>query len=104
MLATSSTHRDVLIRALSLICVKISTTSEGLIHMMITDKATCIVFSANDLPLESFDRTRSIYISVVCSGHKVTSLLLDNGYALNVCPLATIVALDFTPSVFGPST
>ena len=72
--------------------------------MMITDKATCIVFSANDLPLESFDRTRSIYISVVCSGHKVTSLLLDNGYALNVCPLATIVALDFTPSDFGPFT
>ena len=71
---------------------------------MITDKATCIVFSANDLPLESFDRTRSIYISVVCSGHKVTSLLLDNGYALNVCPLATIVALDFTPSDFGPFT
>ena len=29
---------------------------------------------------------------------------MDNGYALNVCPLATVVALDFAPSDFGPFT
>ena len=30
--------------------------------------------------------------------------LLDNGSALNVCPLATAIALGFAPSDFGPST
>ncbi|RVW45818.1 hypothetical protein CK203_086297 [Vitis vinifera] len=72
--------------------------------MMIDDRATCIVFSADDLPPEGFDHTCSLYISVVCSDHKVSSVLLDNGFALNVCPLATVVALGFAPSDFGPST
>ena len=29
---------------------------------------------------------------------------MDNGSALNVCPLATAIALGFAPSDFGPST
>ena len=104
MLATSSTHRDALIRALSQICVETSTTLEGLIHMMTTDRATCIVFSADDLPPEVSDHTRLFYISVICLGHRVPSILLNNGSTLNVCPLATIIALGFAPSDFGPST
>ena len=32
------------------------------------------------------------------------SVLLDNGSALNVCPLVTTIALGFSPSDFGPST
>ncbi|KAL6330595.1 hypothetical protein AAG906_003202 [Vitis piasezkii] len=72
--------------------------------MMTVNRATCIAFSTDDLPSEGFDHTHPLYITVVCSGHKVPSILLDNGSALNVCPLATIVALGFAPSDFGPST
>ena len=72
--------------------------------MMTADRATCIVFSTDDLPPEGSGHTCFLYITVVCSGHKVPSIVLDNGSALNVCPLATIVALGFTPSNFGPST
>ena len=32
------------------------------------------------------------------------SVLLDNGFALNVCPLVTAIALGFSPDDFGPST
>ena len=103
-MATSSTHRDALIRALSQIRVETSTTPEGLIHMMTTDRATCIVFFADDLPLKGSDHTRPFYIIVVCSGHRVPSILLDNGSTLNVCPLATAIALGFAPLDFGPST
>ncbi|RVW72389.1 hypothetical protein CK203_056262 [Vitis vinifera] len=101
LLATSSTHRDALIQALSQIRVETSTTLEGLIHMMTTDRATCIVFSADDLPLKGSDHTRPFYIIVVCSGHRVPSILLDNGSTLNVCPLATAIALGFAPLDFG---
>ena len=104
LLVTSSTHRDALVQALSQIRVETFTTPEGLIHMMIVDRATCIVFFVDDLPPEGFDHTRPLYITVVCSGHRVSSILLDNSIALNVCPLATVVALGFAPSVFGPST
>ena len=37
------------------------------------------------------------------SGRRVPSVLLDNGSALNVCPLVTAIALGFSPSDFGPS-
>ena len=62
LLATSSTYRDALIRALSQIRVETSTTLEGLIQMMTVDRSTCIVFSVDDLPLEGFDHTRPLYI------------------------------------------
>ena len=45
-----------------------------------------------------------LYIIVGYSGHKVPFVLLDNGSALNVCPLATAIALGYAPSDFGPST
>ncbi|RVW58211.1 Transposon Tf2-12 polyprotein [Vitis vinifera] len=35
---------------------------------------------------------------------RVPSVLLDNGSALNVCPLVTAIALGFSPDDFGPST
>ena len=65
---SSSTHRNALIRALSQIRVETTTTPEGLIHMMTADRATCIVFLDDDLPLEGSDHTRPLYISVGCSG------------------------------------
>ncbi|RVW88482.1 hypothetical protein CK203_043877 [Vitis vinifera] len=37
-------------------------------------------------------------------GLRVPSVLLDNGSTLNVCPLATTIALGFAPSDFGLST
>ena len=61
---------------MSPIHVETSTTPERLIHIMIADRVTCIMFSANDLPLEGFDHTRLLYISVVCSGHRVPSVLV----------------------------
>nr|CAN67531.1 hypothetical protein VITISV_043078 [Vitis vinifera] len=38
------------------------------------------------------------------SSHRVSSVLLDNGSALNICPLATAIALGYGPSDFRPST
>ena len=84
LLASSSTHRDALTRALSQIRVSTTTTPEGLIHMMTAGKASCIVFSDDDLPSEGSDHTRPLYISIGCSGRRVPFVLLDNGSALNV--------------------
>ncbi|RVW96013.1 hypothetical protein CK203_027698 [Vitis vinifera] len=50
LLISSSTHRDALIQALSQIRVETTTTPEELIHMVMAGKATCIVFSNDDLP------------------------------------------------------
>ena len=104
LLASSSTHCDALIQGLSQIRVETTTSLEGLIHMMTAGKATCIVFSDDDLPPEGSNHTRPLYISIGCSGRRVPSVLLDNNSTLNVCPLAIAIAIVYAPSDFGPST
>ena len=72
--------------------------------MMMAGRATRIVFSNDDLLPKGSDHTRPLHISIGCSGRRVSSVILDNGSALNVCPLATAIALGYAPSDFGPST
>ena len=72
--------------------------------MLIVGRASCIVFSKDDLSPEGSDHSRPLYISVGCLGHRVPSVLLDNGSALNVCPLATAIALGYGLTYFEPST
>ena len=72
--------------------------------MLTTDRASCIVFSKGDLPPEGSDHTQPLHISVGCLSRRVPSVLLDNGSALNVCPLATTIALGYGPTDFEPST
>ena len=81
-----------------------TTLPEGLIHMLTVGRATCIVFSEDDLPPKGSDHTRPLHISVGCLGRRVPSVLLDNGSALNVCPLATAIALGYGPTDFESST
>ena len=71
---------------------------------MTADRATGIVFSDDDLTLEGSDHVRPSFIDVACSGRRVWSVLLDNGSALNVCPLVTAIVLGFSLTNFGPSS
>ena len=104
LLASSTTHRETLIRALSWIRVDMTTSPEGLIHMLTTGRASCVVFSEDDLPPEGSDHTRPLHISVSCLGRRVPSVILNNGSALNVCPLVTAIALGYGATDFEPST
>ena len=93
-----------MIQALSQIRVEASTSPKGLIHMMMAGTTTCIIFSDDDLPPKGSNHARPLYISISCLGRRVPYVLLDNGSALNVCPLVTAIALGYAPSNFGPST
>ena len=95
LLASSITHRDALIRALSQIRIETATTLEGLIRFPTADRATCIVFSNDDLPPEGSNHVQPLFIDVAYSGHQVSSVLQDNGFASNVCLLVTAIALGF---------
>lgn len=104
LLASSNIHRDALIRAMSKIMVKTTTTPDGLIHMMTVSRTTCIMFADDDLLPNGSDHTHSLYISIGCLDHRVPYVFLDNGLALNIYPLATAIAFGYAPSDFGPST
>ena len=103
-MASSSIHRDALVKALGQIRVDTTTTPEGLIHILTADKATCIIFSDDDLTPEGLDHVRPLDIDVAYLSRRVPSILLDNGSTLNVYPLVTSIALGFSPTDFGPST
>ena len=66
LLASSTAHMDALIRSLSRIRVESAISNDGLIHMLTADRATCIVFSADDLPVGGSDHTMPLYITVGC--------------------------------------
>ena len=70
--------------------------------MLIINKATCIIFFVDDLPPRVSNHTLHLYNFFGCSKHQVLSVLFDNDYTLNVCPLATTVVLGFEPSNFEP--
>ena len=72
--------------------------------MLTVDRATCIVFSVDDLPIGGSDHTLHFYIFVSCSKHCVPSIILDNGSILDVYPLATSVAFGFETSNFKSSS
>ena len=72
--------------------------------MLTFDRATCIIFSTNDLLLGGSDHTLPLYIFAGCSRHRGLFILLDNRSALNICPLATAVALGFGPLDFESSS
>ena len=93
-----------MIRDLSRIRVDTTTSPEGLIYMLTTGRASCIVFSEDDILQEGLDHTRTLHISVGFLGRHVPSILLDNGSAINVCPLATTISLGYGPTNFEPST
>ena len=103
LLASSSTHRDAMVRALTRIQVDSATSPEAMVHLMTADRASSIVFSESDLPPAGASHTRALYITVLCAGRRVSSVLVDNGSALDVCPLATAVALGYGPSDFETS-
>ncbi|RVW22405.1 hypothetical protein CK203_096074 [Vitis vinifera] len=77
-------------------------TPKRLIHMVTAGRATCIVFSNDDVPPEGSDHTPPLYIFVGCSGRRIPYVLLDNGSTLNVYPLATAIAIGYVPSDFSP--
>ena len=103
-MASFSTHRDALVKALGQIRVDTATTLEGLIHILIIDRASCIVFSDDDLPLEGSYHIRPLYISIACLSYRVSSILLDNDFALNVYPFVTNITLGFSSDDFESST
>ncbi|KAJ4848683.1 hypothetical protein Tsubulata_006881 [Turnera subulata] len=71
--------------------------------MAITSNKNAIAFFDKDLISSKGKHTDALYITVHVKGNQVPMVLIDNGSALNVCPLevASVLGLgldDFTPS------
>uniref|UniRef100_A0A2N9FM24 Uncharacterized protein n=1 Tax=Fagus sylvatica TaxID=28930 RepID=A0A2N9FM24_FAGSY len=63
--------------------------------ILVTNQLT---FSDDELPPEGRGHTKALYISVKTNDRIVSRVLIDNGSALNVCPLSTLEKLDIDPT------
>ncbi|XP_077232462.1 uncharacterized protein LOC143869790 [Tasmannia lanceolata] len=55
-----------------------------------------------DMTSEGRNHTRPLKITVICNRKKVPDVLIDNGFALNVCPLTTATLFGFGLEDFIP--
>lgn len=63
-----------------------------------------ISFSNDELPLEGNDHTLAVYIVVKCEDMIVARVLINNGSALNVYPMATLERMKVDTSLIRSST
>ncbi|XP_077232505.1 uncharacterized protein LOC143869832 [Tasmannia lanceolata] len=73
----------------------------GLVAMARVSKT--LSFTDEDLTLDGRNHTRPLRVTVFYKEKKVHEVLVDNGSALNVCPLSSATALGFEPGDFIPS-
>ncbi|XP_077219754.1 uncharacterized protein LOC143853944 [Tasmannia lanceolata] len=104
LLMASPKHRQVVLRELNSSQVSVEITPDELVGLVAMTKASkALSFSDEDLPSEGKDHTRPLKITLLCNRKKVSEVLVDNGSALNVCPLSTATTLGFGPEDFIPS-
>ncbi|XP_077249459.1 uncharacterized protein LOC143888967 [Tasmannia lanceolata] len=104
LLMASPKHRQVVLRELNAAQVSVDITSDELVGLVAMARVSkTLSFTDEDLTSEGHNHTRPLKITVVCNGKKVPDVLVDNGSALNVCPLATAAVLGFGPNDFIPS-
>ena len=63
-----------------------------------------VSFSDDELPLEGRDHILAMHIVVKCEDMIVTRVLIENGLALNVYPMATPECLKVDMSLIRPNT
>ena len=73
--------------------------------MVLTVLATNqISFTDDELPPKGREHTLPMHIMVKCEDIIISRVLIDNGSALNVCPMSTIERLNVDTSLIHPTT
>ncbi|XP_077215660.1 uncharacterized protein LOC143850288 [Tasmannia lanceolata] len=104
LLMNSAKHREVILRELNAAKVSVDITPDQLVGLVAMARVSkTLSFTDEDLTLEGRNHSRPLRVTVFCNEKKVPEVLVDNGSALNVCPLSTATALGFEPGDFIPS-
>lgn len=107
LIQSSYHHRQALSKAHNQCQVPSDTSPETLVAtLMNATKTAAITFTDKDLPEGGSYHFKALYITVMACGkpYKVSPMvLIDNGSALNVCPLKVASCLRLEASDFTPS-
>ena len=83
----SSSHRKALVKALAKMNIQTTTTPEAMVAKVIENKQGVITFSDADLPVEGKNHNRALFIPAKVKGKRTSYMMVDDGFAINVCPL-----------------
>ncbi|XP_077224177.1 uncharacterized protein LOC143857604 [Tasmannia lanceolata] len=104
LLTVSRQHREAVLKELNAVQVSTETSPDQLADLVaMVSAAKSITFTDQDLPPQGRDHIHALHVTIVCQGMRIPSVLVDNGSALNVCPLQTATMLGFGPENFTPS-
>ena len=83
----SSSHRKAPVKALTKINIQTNATLEALVAKVTENKQGVITFSDADLPAEGRNHNRALFIPAEVKGRRTSYVMVDDGFAINVCPL-----------------
>ena len=104
MLLSSEVYHEDLLKVLkeTRIPTNIIDSFKGMVSLVLaTNQAS---FSNDELPLEGKDYTLAMHIIFKCEDMIVARVLIDNGSALNVYPMAILECLNVDMSLVKPTT
>ncbi len=94
-----------MLRALAEKEVPMTASSEEVLSIMgVENVGVVISFTNKNLPLDGARHNRAPYITIEYFKIKVPRVLVDNGSALNFCPLKTATTLFIKESQLSPSS
>ena len=103
LLMHSRDHREALVLALDQKRISMSCTPEQMVGALTETPLGTIIFSDDDLPLEGKDHHRALFIKAEVKGKITYCVMVDNGSAINVCPLKILPKLGLAAADLKPS-
>ncbi|KAF2302606.1 hypothetical protein GH714_039561 [Hevea brasiliensis] len=98
LLLASEKHRTALTKALSVLKVSTEITLEEIAKVVLIEDGGHITFSDHDLPAERRNHSRALFVTAEVGGWKVPCVMIDDGSAINVCPLKILPKLGISMS------
>src|SRR3989442_4263519 len=102
LIMASKDHREALLRALVNMRIPTEAAVEDLVAFIQRPQLE-ITFSDKDLPTEGRNHIKPLYIQAEVNGRKTRNVMVDDGSALNVCPLKLLSKFKIEKAELEPS-
>ncbi|KAA3483834.1 gag/pol polyprotein [Gossypium australe] len=103
LLLNSESHRNALLKVLNQAYIESNVSVEKLDRWVNNLNANNFIsFSDDEIPANGRGSVKALHITTSCKGYIVPNVLIDNGSALNVMPLATLSRMPVDMSYLRP--
>ncbi|PKI53188.1 hypothetical protein CRG98_026429 [Punica granatum] len=90
LLLSSEPHRNALLKVLAAAPVPKDTAPDRIKETVNSIFSNQISFAEDELPSEGQGHLRALHIVCKCNNHVIGRVMIDNGSALNICPVSTL--------------